>query len=400
MVDAAASKVWPAARGLETPGAVSWQVSFLDGEAFAAYQRLASQAQHSPSQSPAWIAAWQGSARPDCFMAMARSDGKPVIGLVLEVVRQGPFKMARFLGGHHACGNFAPVAAAFPHASSTDVMEDLLAAIRAARPDVDGLALERIAGAIGGTANPLLALPHLESPNIGLVTSLAGGFDALLGRASGKRKKKKNRWQTRKFEAAGPFRRFLASTPDEVNRVLDAFFEMKRQRLAKKGIVDVFGEPEVQAFFRDLFTRALADERPAFMLHAFEVAGKIRAVTGSSIEGRRLVCEFGGMIEDELSSASPGDYLFFDNIREACEQGFEVYDFSIGDEPYKRLWCDTEIAQFDAYVALSMRGQALAALQRAQNRAKSFVKNNPVVWKLTKALRKRTAAVTARDDED
>ena len=167
-----------------------------------------------------------------------------------------------------------------------------------------------------------------RSPNLSLAVDLDGGFDALLSRASGKRKRKKHRSQTRKFEAVGSYRRIEARTPEEVNRLLDAFFEMKEFRFAKMGIANVFGEPEVRAFFRALFAGALAEEKPSFVLHGLEVAGKLRAVTGSSRSGKRLICEFGAIAEDDLGHTSPGDFLFFDNIQEACETGFEVYDFS------------------------------------------------------------------------
>ncbi|MBW8909229.1 MAG: GNAT family N-acetyltransferase, partial [Mesorhizobium sp.] len=174
-----------------------------------------------------------------------------------------------------------------------------------------------------------------------------------------------------------------------------AFFEMKESRFAKMGIADVFSDSKVRAFFRALFADALAEERPSFLLHGLEVAGKLRAVTGSSRSGKRLICEFGAIAEDDLAFTSPGDFLFFDNIQEACELGFAVYDFSVGDEPYKRLWCDIEIQHFEVLAPLTLKGRALAAALRQGTRAKAFIKNNPTAWKLTKMLRRKTAGQAA-----
>lgn len=403
MVDAVApvgemrSALAATTRRAPTSSIPTWVVSHGDGEAFAAYRKIAAEAIVSPSQSSDWVSAWLKASRPDAVIAMARISGQPVMGIALEIVRKGPFRIARFMGGTHACGNFAPIVERFSAADLASAVAALRKAVADARPDVDMLSLERLAADLRGVRNPLLGLPHLPSPNVALAVSLAGGFDQLLLRASGKRKKKKHRSQTRKFEAAGPHRRFQAATPPEVDRVLDAFLAMKEQRFRQKGIDNVFEPAEVRAFFRMLFTEGLTAPTPPFQLHALEVAGIIRAVTGSSIDGTRLVCEFGAIADDELAHASPGEFLFFDNIREACERGFDVYDFSVGDEPYKRLWCDIETRQFDAYVPLTARGQILSALLRAENRAKSFVKNSPVAWKVAKALRKRTAAPD--DDE-
>ncbi|TIM24992.1 MAG: GNAT family N-acetyltransferase, partial [Mesorhizobium sp.] len=69
----------------------------------------------------------------------------------------------------------------------------MLAAIARARPDIDLVALERLLPDLDGIANPLLSLPHFPSPNLSLAVDLAGGFDALLSRASGKRRRKRHR---------------------------------------------------------------------------------------------------------------------------------------------------------------------------------------------------------------
>ncbi|RUY49938.1 GNAT family N-acetyltransferase, partial [Mesorhizobium sp. M7A.F.Ca.CA.001.13.2.1] len=279
-------------------------------------------------------------------------------------------------------------------------LRSVLAAITEARPDIDLVALERLLPDLDGVANPLASLDHFSSPNLSLAVDLAGGFDALLSRASGKRKRKKHRSQIRKFETVGSHRRIEARTPDEVDRLLDAFFEMKELRFRKMGIANVFGDAQVRGFFRALFSQALSEDKPSFVLHGLEVAGKLRAITGSSRSGKRLICEFGAIAEDDLGHASPGDFLFFDNIQEACETGFELYDFSVGDEPYKRLWCDIETRHFEVLVPLTVKGRMLALTLRQGARLKAFVKNSPTIWKLTKVLRRKAAGQAAPSEED
>ncbi|HWK64908.1 MAG TPA: GNAT family N-acetyltransferase [Rhizobiaceae bacterium] len=354
--------------------------------AIAAYRTLEHCATFSPAQSPAWVSAWIGEIKPDFVVASLSHYGVPSYALALEIVRRGPFRVARFMGGHHANGNFSPLARSAPPLSRAN-LHDLIASIGKARPDIDLLSLERVADSIQDRTNPLMALGCRQSPNPALAIDLSGGFDVLLERMSGKRKR--NRSQSRKFEAAGGFRVVTAKTPDEASRLLEAFFAMKQERFRKMGLPDVFGAPEVRRFFHRLFREALAEKNPPFVLEGLEVAGQLRAVTGSSRCGGRLVCEFGAIREDELSRLSPGDFLFFDSIRRACEKGFAFYDFSVGDEPYKRLWCDVEITHYDVLVPMTMRGSILARAMRAKSRLKAFVKRNSIAWRLTKALRRR-----------
>jgi CelD/BcsL family acetyltransferase involved in cellulose biosynthesis len=388
----AAGEASPRALPADTAGL---SVSVADEAALAAYAEFCRSALFAPAQSAAWILKWARHAGADAVVATLSSEDRPVFSLALEIIRSGPFRIARFMGGRHANGNFAATDPRWLPGADSRAIRSMLAAIAKARPDIDLIALERLLPDLDGVANPLASFPHFPSPNLSLAVDLAGGFDDLLSRASGKRKRKKHRSQTRKFEAVGKHRRIEARTADEVNRLLDAFFEMKEFRFRKVGIANVFGDSEVRAFFRALFAGALAEENPSFVLHGLEVADKLRAITGSSRSGKRLICEFGAIAEDDLGHTSPGDFLFFDNIQEACETGFAVYDFSVGDEPYKRLWCDIETRHFEVLCPLTLKGRALALALRQGARLKAFVKNSPTVWKLTKMLRRKAAGQAA-----
>jgi len=395
MVDAAASlQGMPefSERMAESRNGPTIRVQVAAGDGLAAYGELAGRSVFSPAQSPIWISNWVKTFRPDFLVATATRDGEPVFSVALEVVRKGPLRIAGFMSGRHANGNMPATTAAFASAATTADIGAVMAAIGKARPDIDVVAFERLATEIGGVRNPLLLIPHLQSPNLSLAVSLAGGFDALLARTSGKRKRKKHRSQMRKFETAGGFRRVEAKTEAEADALLDAFFSMKEIRFRKMGITNVFAKPEVKTFFRAIFKEALREEKPSFVLHALDVSGTIRAVTGSSRSADRLICEFGAIADDNLAFASPGEFLFFDNIQEACDEKLSVYDFSVGDEPYKRLWCDIEIRQFDALVPLSLKGRAFAAALLIATRFKSLVKNNRFIWKLVKTFRKKAAA--------
>jgi CelD/BcsL family acetyltransferase involved in cellulose biosynthesis len=101
-----------------------------------------------------------------------------------------------------------------------------------------------------------------------------------------------------------------------------------------------------------------------------------------------IICEFGAIAGDELAFASPGEFLFFDNIREACDQGLALYDFSVGDEAYKRLWCDIETRHLDIVVPLTLMGRASALRRRAAAAVKRRVKANRSLWETVKRARR------------
>ena len=365
------------------------------GTVLGSYREFAARSTRASAQSPAWVEAWSAAVGGDLAIATVTRDGAPALMLPLEIVARGPFRIARFMGGSHANGNFAPLGDHGAGTDPADIVAALGATVAAARPDIDLILLERQMPALDGRANPFLAAPRCESPNIALAASLEGGFEALLARFNGKRKLKKRRAQTRKFEAAGGVRRFQARTPGEIERCLQAFLEMKHERFRRMGVEDVFAAAEIRAFLAALFAGEAGKARPEFVLDALEVGDRLRSVTGSSQHGRRVVCEFGAISEDELTATSPGDYLAFANIEQACREGNAIYDFSVGDEPYKRSWCDIEIRQFDAFVPLTAKGRVLSVADRGLVAAKRLVKQNPALW--TFAKRARAALGRGRD---
>ena len=353
----------------------------------AAYRDFARTAVYAPAQGPDWVSAWTETSGTDAILATLHDGDRPVLALALEVRREGPFKVARFMGGRHANGNFAMADKAWLATATVEDIDRLMRAIAQARPDTDLVALERLLADFDGLANPLLKLPSSPSPNVALAVDLDGGFEAVLGRTPGKKKAKRHRSQERKYEAAGGAQRLVATTEAETGAMLDAFFAMKAQRFRAMGIADVFEPQDIRSFFRRLFTDALGHERPAFVLHGLKVGDTYRAVTGSSRAGSRFICEFGAIADDELAHVSPGEYLFFDNIGEACGQGFTIYDFSVGDEPYKRTWCDLEIGHADVYVPLTIKGRAYAAGMRSAAALKRAIKGNQALWAAVKRLR-------------
>jgi CelD/BcsL family acetyltransferase involved in cellulose biosynthesis len=342
---------------------------------------------HSTPQNPAFVEAWAECPGADLVAIELTQGGTIQFMLVVEIVKDGAATIARYPGGRHANGSFP----AFTASDLSGIRDLLRQPLAKGRPDVDLLLLERNEAERGAVANPLNGEGCTQSPNVALAVDLDGGFDEVLGRTSGKRKRKKHRSQTRKFETAGGHRRFVATTPDEVDLLLGTFYEMKAARFRQMGVTDVFAPPTIRDAFRRMFVGALGKSQPDFLLHGLEVGGVLRAVTGSSISGDRLTCEFSAFADDELAIASPGDFLFFENIREACESGMAIYDFGVGDERYKRQWCDIESRHFDFHLPLTARGHAVSAVGRMTGAVKRNIKENQTVWSLLKRARRQSA---------
>jgi CelD/BcsL family acetyltransferase involved in cellulose biosynthesis len=369
----------------------------------ARYRDFAAKTCTGAAQHPDWVDAWQQSRSGELVLLSLEIAGQTVLMMPLEILQQRGCRIARAIGGNHANGNFPPVQPGSTQLIDADAMAALLDGLHKARPDIDLVLIERQTPEIDGNPNPFASLATVPSANIGLALHIGCGFEAVLNRIGRKRRLKKHRAQTRKLEAAGGFRRIEAKSPADVERLVAAFLQQKADRFQRLGIHNVF--EDMRPFLTALFNQAQSAAQPSFLLHGLEVGGVIRAVTGSSVVGDRIICEFGSIGEDELAHASPGDFLFFLNIEDAAQKGFKTFDFSVGDEPYKRGWCDLEMQQFDTIAPLSLKGRAYALVLHGMVGAKRRIKANDRLWALMKRLRRgaastRTANASSADGGD
>jgi CelD/BcsL family acetyltransferase involved in cellulose biosynthesis len=332
-----------------------------------------------------WIA---NSPLEPVFLSFRTTGSGPV---VLPLERAARNRLG-YPGGRHANGNFPVGRPADIEALAQAGEAEIRGAIRGAQPGADAIFLERQLQRYAGVANPFVFESSTLSPNPALSLSLGGGFDAVLSRHSAKRRKKRFRGQERRLAGMGGYRYVPSVSPEDVAATLGAFFHMKSRRFENAGISDVFAEDHVKRFFTQLFQSGVEDDPHTHELKVLEVNGKPAAIIGCTIHDGRLTVEF-GTFDETMSDIGPGDMLFFLSIREAAEKDLDFYDFGIGDEFYKRGWCEIETLHMDTVIPLTNRGRIESAVMIARNTIIRSIKRNDTVWRTIKRLRKRVPAL-------
>jgi CelD/BcsL family acetyltransferase involved in cellulose biosynthesis len=100
--------------------------------------------------------------------------------------------------------------------------------------------------------------------------------------------------------------------------------------------------------------------------------------------------------DGELSRFGPGAAHLHDLLQRAIERGFGTYDFTIGDEPYKRDWCDGVVPLYDHLSAASVRGALALVPVFATARVKRLIKQTPALWDAFRRLRSLAGRLTDR----
>jgi CelD/BcsL family acetyltransferase involved in cellulose biosynthesis len=97
-----------------------------------------------------------------------------------------------------------------------------------------------------------------------------------------------------------------------------------------------------------------------------------------------------------MSRFGPGTAHLHELLRNAIEQGFRVFDFTIGDETYKRDWAETKLTLYDYSAGETLPGRGAVAVIFFLRRLKRFIKQTPVLWRCVGLLRAITARLTGK----
>ena len=343
----------------------------------------------STTQMFAWVSNWQQHVNPDCICVVARSDQGLEFILTLEVVKQGPVKIAVFPGGRHANENFVCVSSTFSVRSPIECLAIVKAQVKIKRPDIAAIYLHRQVQTLVGLTNAILPVDVSTPTDIALSFALEPEFQAVLDARDGAKKQKKIRKASRRLDDRGGWAYQIIADRKEATLALSRFFSLKAKRLAGKGIGDVFGAQDVQAFFNGIFGQSIENNTNEYEIHVLKVAGEIAAVTGNSRLGERLNVEFTA-VDDTDSNVSHGEFLYFQMISNACARGIKTFSFGVGDEPFKRSWCDIETAQFNTAIALNWKGSVAAGVDGLKTSAKRLVKSNARLYTFLKNARRPT----------
>ncbi|MEC9342636.1 MAG: GNAT family N-acetyltransferase [Pseudomonadota bacterium] len=323
----------------------------------------------------------------NAFIVTGRLGDEPAFLLPLSIRRRVVHELT-WVGGTHVNFNMGLFSPRFLAALGPGDMRRIMTRVVKLMPGVGYLQLCNQPRLWKGVANPMAELAHQPSINPAFIIHLDDGFEAVLARGNAKRKRKKFRHQCRAADAAGGHRLLVPDDPAGIDRVLEAFFTQKSERLAEQGITNVFGTDRARALIRGLAHRSIGMPEPLLRLHALEIGGEIRAVFGAGVHDRQMSGYFSSISSDDMTHISPGEMLLYMVVERSAQDGLETIDLGAGDERYKRSWCDERLDMFDVILPASVAGTPFAQYHRLLCAAKRNVRERPQLWETVSRLRR------------
>ena len=357
----------------------------------AEWRRLESLAKNSLHQGFDWCRAWTEAHHSELAIVQGVAGDRTLFILPLEIVSERRARIARLLGNRFNNLNTGLFDADLA-APDAEELQNFSYALRLALSDTaDLVVLDNIPLIWRGMQHPLSGLASIENQNHSFQLPLFQNFEATLAQLNAKSRRKKFRSQSRKIEAIGGYDHIAPADPAEKHALLDIFFRQKGERLRLFGLPDVFQLPGIQDFFHCLMDVPAKGTDTPLTLHAIRLRGEhdghIAAIAGLSRKGDHVICQFSSIDETICPEASPGELLFWLMIEQSCREGASVFDFGVGDQPYKRNWCTQETVQHDMLIPLTWKGSLMRPLLIGVTRAKAAIKRNPHLYAMAQRWR-------------
>ncbi|MGL5167327.1 MAG: GNAT family N-acetyltransferase [Afipia sp.] len=313
------------------------------------------------------------------------ADNRPLLLLPLVIDRENGAKVARFMGGKHPTFNMALWRREFAETVTRAELDALIAAIRTQSDGVDVLAFTQQPRRWRNTANSLASLAGQSSANPCPLLIIAPGCKPEERVSTSTRRRLRNK--ERKLQTLPGYRYFVATTDADINRLLDAFFIIKPQRMALSKLPDIFSDAATKGFVRDACLATLPNGARAIELHAIECDSELISIFACVADGERFSTMFNTYTISENARYSPGLILLRYMIDHFGERGYSSVDFGVGSDEYKLTFCKDDEPILDAFIPLTARGKFAALGMSSLTHAKRLVKHNPALLQMAQMLR-------------
>jgi len=387
--------------GARLPGEVRLAIYEDMAAAEPLWRAFERQADGTVFQSYQWLAAWQRhvgarqEVRPAIVIAQDAS-GTPLALFALAVRRVRFARELIWLGSELCDYNgplLAPVFAERVDGSRFRALwDEIERALQAhLRLGYDLINLSKMPERVGAQADPMLHLPVTVNPSGAYRTKLGADWESFYAAKRSSATRRRDRTKRKRLSDLGTVVFVTPEGGDAVLDALDTLMAQKARSFARMGVGNLFALPGYAEFYRSL--AADPATRPLVHVSRLDVGATPAAVNLGLIYRGCYYYLLASYDDGEAARFGPGAAHLHEIMRYAIERGCAVFDFTIGDESYKRDWCDSELVLYDHIAAASWRGALVAMPLLALQRLKRRIKRTPALWSLASKARALAGAL-------
>lgn len=336
-------------------------------------------------QSYDWLDAWQRhiGARTGTLPALitGRCGDETVMILPLAVTPHWIGRRLTFLGRDLGDYNAPLLAFDFDkrYGDFKSLWDNILALLQQdERYRHDVVLLDKMPERVGPQPNPFLQLAVRPHSSGAYLAQLGGDWESFYLAKRSTDTQRRDRRKRKRLAQGGTI---TVTKPDTANArvgLMTLLIDQKTRAFARTGVTNIFARPGYTEFFRDIAGNPRM--REFAYISSLDVGG-VTAATNLGLCFRGIYYHVLASYDDgPLARFGPGAVHLQELMRHATEQGCGIFDFTVGDEPYKRDWCDEQLRLYDHVAAAGMRGVPTAAALAVLLLVKRSIKRSPTLW--------------------
>ena len=366
-----------------------------------AWRQFESAAIATPFQSLDWLQTWWNayqtasiSSATELNIVLVYKANELVLVIPLAVEKSKGVRRLTWLCSHLCDYNAPVIAKNFIPEINQKTVDLIWSDIEKAIPGIDLLYLPKQPKRIADRSNPFYNERSLDTSLQYHLAGINGDWQTYyVGRRKGRSR--------RQIKAKVAFMRNKAGmTIDEISKpekraeIITQTINWKREQVAGGGAIDPFTAPETAVFFNNL----AMNEKLASVLRVYVLAVEGRAIASAFgiAEGNSLILYQTSYIQSEYDKYSPGVLLLIHMMETLADEGCQVFDFSIGDEPYKFVWADQHENLSLTIKANTIRGKLALLNKQAVGGIKRWIKRSDRRFALAKALNRQLRGIAGK----
>jgi len=337
----------------------------------------------SPFQTFGWLSFWfkcvGGPVHSIKAQIVVLSDqGRTIAILPLGIRRINGVKVLEWLGGIHA----DYMGALFTRDYQLNARDfiALWTEVLNRITKFDVIHFQRQPMMIGDLENPFVIYFHMQKSEVALQAVINGSWEEFQKSRLSKKLIADSKRQKRRLQDKGELRFSVAEDVGELEEVIKNMIDFKRKRYFDTGLSDMFAIDEHREFFQGLLNVNL--EKYKLCCASLKVDHEIIATHVGFISNEQFYYYMPANDNERWKPFSPGRLLMECLMEWSLKEGKYKFDFTVGGEDYKKIWCNNEFALFDYMEPYNIRGEIFYVLTKQLRKLRANKKFNDLLKRI------------------
>lgn len=306
----------------------------------------------------------------------------PVIVLPLFLHRSWGVTKASFIAGDVSDYNQPIFHKAFAERISSEFFQAIWCKIGPMIEGADTLSLRKLLDDPGPGCGRAIWHPSRIESEASHHTDIYGNWEENQERFFGKSTQKSLSRKEKKISAAGEISYLDIRGKTARLNAVETLCRWKSHQLQKLGLSNPFISGEFQQFLTEMVRTG---DPNIYRIYGMYSGSVPLALTLMICNGDHWFLYQTAYTDEEAGKNSPGMSLLREIMKRAHAEGCKAFDFGLGNEGYKKKYCDRHLTLYRSEIALSWKGWISKAYFDAVQATRTLVKSNKLVegWALS-----------------